>query len=455
MFLCMFLMTAVASAQNTSARRDTVRLSLRQCMERAMSANLDLREAQLELDGALVDRFEADMLRWIPHFTVSGEASVTKDAVGGLEEFDTSWDNFGPYWELDIEIAQPLTTFGQISNLRQASRHGVAARQAGLTVRRAEVASEVYRLYYGVLLARELQRILDDVTSKLDRARRKVRQMLQEGSDEVTTADRAKLDVYAFELERRKFEAEKTVALALGALKRATGILYDTPFDIEAGRLRPIPEQLPPLDTLQAQALQQRPEIRQVEEAVEARRLQVAAAEAERFPRIFLGGRFNYHQAPGRELQYENPWVSDSYNRFSGGIGLGLDYSVDISRREAKIRRARVTYREMLRKRAWARSSIALDVQRAYLEAAESLNNGRIGRRSRRAGAALVLQTFELYDMGLASTRDLLEAYGTYSKSQSDYYQTLYDQYLSFAELYRAIGRPIWEAGQMLDPPQD
>ena len=420
-----------------------------------MSANLDLREAQLELDLAFVDRFEADMVRWVPHFQVRGETSITKDAVGGIEEFGTSWSNFGPYWSLDIEVAQPITTFGQISNLRAAARHGVAARQAGLTARRAEVASEVYRLYYGVLLARELQTILDDITNKLDLARRKVQQMLAEGSDDVTTADRAKLDVYAFELERKRFQAESGVELALAALRRATGIPYDAPFDIQAGRLRPIPESLAPLDTLQALALRQRPEIRQVEEAVEARRLQVAAAEAERFPRLFVGGRLNYHQAPGRDLTYDNPWISDGYNRFSGGIGLGLDYSVDISGREARIRRARVAYREMLRKRAWARSSIALDVQRAYLEASGSLNNGRLGLRSRQAGRAWLVQTVELYDLGVANTRDLLEAYGAYSKSLSDYYQTLYDQYLSFAELYRAIGRPIWEAGPMLDPPQN
>ena len=66
-----------------------------------------------------------------------------------------------------------------------------------------------------------------------------------------------------------------------------------------------------------------------------------------------------------------------------------------------------------------------------------------------------MIQTWELYEVGVASTRDLLEAYGTYAKSQSDYYQSLYDQYLALAELYRAVGRPIWRVGQSLDPPQE
>ena len=102
----------------------------------------------------------------------------------------------------------------------------------------------------------------------------------------------------------------------------------------------------------------------------------------------------------------------------------------------------------MLRKRAWARQSIVLEVHRAYEEASEAEQSAKLGRRSLRAGRAWLLQTIERYDLGVASTRDLLEAYGAYSKSQADYYKTLYDHYLALAELYRTIGRPIWEISE-------
>ena len=440
-----------------TARQDTITLTLRQCLERAMSGNLDVRQKELELDRALIDRFEADMSRWVPVFKVHGLTSLTKDAGGTYLDstLRSSWDHFGPYWEFRVEAAQPLTTFGRITALRTAARHGVEAGKADVTVRRAQVASEVYRLYYGVLLARELLRILDDANGKLNTVRSKVRRFLKERSGRVTTVDLAKLDVYAFELERKRFSAEKNIALALGALRRATGIPYDTPFDIVKGRLRPLEGTAPPLDSLQELALGLRPEMRQVEEGVKARRLQVVAAEAERYPIFYLGARFKYHGAPGRELRSDNPFVGDPYNSLSAGAALGLTYDIDLSSREAKIRRARVAYKEMLRQRAWARASVALEVQRAYLNAEEARNNSGLGTRSLRAGRAWLIQTLERYDLGVAGTRDLLEAYGAYGKSQSDYYQTLYDHYLAMAELYRVIGRPIWKAGQMLDPPQD
>ncbi len=455
------LLIAPAPAGAAQAASDTVCLNLRQALERAMAANLDLREAQLELDRAFTDQFEADMSRWLSVVKVDFLTSVVKDAEGGIdslgriESMQTSWDNFGPYWQLDIDVGQPIATFGRISASRRAAGFGVEAGRAGLEVRRAEVAAEVYRLYYGILLARELLRILDDVTDKIEIARERVLKLLAEGSTEVSHSDRAKMDVYAFEIERKRFEAEKGINLALAALRRATGIPYDTPLEIEQGRLRPVPDEVPPLDSLQSEALENRAELAQVEAGVEARRLQVDAAVAERYPIIYVGGRFRYYGAPGRDLNYDTPWIGDSYNRFTGGIGFGLKYSLDLAGTEADIQRARIAYREMVRKRAWARASIALDVEKAHLEAREARNNGQLGARSLRAGRALMIQTWELYEVGVASTRDLIEAYGTYAKSQNDYYQSLYDQYLALAELYRAIGRPIWRAGQSLDPPQE
>jgi len=431
------------------AESDTLRLDLKQCLEMAMSGNLDIQESILERDQAFVDQFEADMARWLPVFDVRSYASVVKDARGYVTDslLTTSWDNFGPYFEIKLQVAQPLTTFGRIPAQRRAARFGIQAQQAGVDVRRAEVAGEVYRYYYGILLARELLDILRDASSKINLARDKVRRMLDEGSDNVTTVDLLKIDVYSFELERKRIEAEKSVGLALGALRRALGLRHDRPFGIDEGRLRPVPERFPSLDSLKTYAFRHRPELQQVRAGVEARREQVIAAQAERWPTPFIGAEFSYRVAPGRELLTKNPFVGDSYNGLSLKAALGLQYSLDLSGREARIRRSRVAYREMLRKQEWARAGIALEVEKAYLEADEAERNSELGQRSRRAGRALLVQTVERYDVGVASTRDLLEAYGAYLKSQSDYYQTLYDQYLAVAELYRTIGRPIGESG--------
>ncbi len=416
-----------------------------------MAANLDIAESELERDAALIDRFEADMARWLPVFSISGATSVVQDTEGSIFQDSppwwtpTSWSNIGPYFQIRGEAAQPLTTFGRVSARRSAAPPRGGARAAGVDVRRATVAGEVYRLYYGVLLARELLDLLDEATDKIATARRKVATMLREGSDKVTTIDKTKIDVYAFELESRRLRANKSVRLALGALKRVLNIPFDTPFDIGMGRLRPLPDKLPTLDSLQRCAAECRPEMQQVDAGLRAREQQLRAAEAERWPVPFIGVDFNIEYAPGRELHSDNPFISDGYNGKSVRAGLGFRYNVEVGRREARIRRARVAAREMARKRDWARASIALEVMKAYEDAHEAQQNSRLGRRSFGAGNAWMVQTFERYDLGIASTRDLLEAYAAYAKSRSDYYQTLYDHYIAVAELYRTIGRPIWE----------
>lgn len=436
------------------ASTDTVRLNLRECLDRAMSSNLDVRESELQLALAEVDQFQANMARWLPIFEMRAFTSVVKDAKGEVFPdgrmpigVETTWREIGPYFQLTGEAVQPITTFGRISSLRTASRYGVRAQTAGIAVQRAKVAGEVYELYYGVLLARELLDILNDVSGKLDGARNRVRSMIEEGSIHVTTLDLARIDIYGYELERMCLEAQKSIRLALGALRRAVAVPYTVPFDIEKGRLRPIPENIPLLDSLQTLALGRRPEIEQVEAGVHARYFQLRAEKARRYPEIFIGMDWNVEFAPGRELRNTNPWFSDGYNTRTARAALGARWQLGLMDRETDIRRARVNYEEMLRKRTWAKQSIALEVQKAYEEAVEAEQKSVLGRRSLRAGRALLLQTVERYDIGVASTRDLIEAYGAYAKSQADYYQTLYDHYLALAELYRTIGRPIWEIG--------
>lgn len=440
---------ALGSAGAQPAASDTVRLNLKQCLDMAMSRNLDIVESQLERDQAVIDRFEADMARWLPVFEVRSFASAVKDARGRVTDTvnTTSWDKFGPYFEISVQAAQPITTFGRVTALRRAARSGIEAREAGINVRRAEVAGEVYRYYYGVLLARELLDILSDASDKIGLVRDKVRTLLGEGSSKVTTVDLMKIDVYSFELERKRIEAGKSIRLALAALRRALGIPHDTPLDIVNTPLRPVPERVPSLDSLEGLAFSRRPELAQVRAGVEGRRQQLIAAEAERWPTPFIGAEFSYRVAPGRELLTENPFVGDGYNGLGLRAAFGLQYTLDLSGREARIRRARLAYREMLRKQEWARASIALEVEKAYLENEEAAQNSTLGLKSRRAGRALLVQTAERYDIGVASTRDLLEAYAAYLKSQSDYYQTLYDHYLAVAALYRTIGRPIGESG--------
>jgi outer membrane protein len=437
------------SAVPEAAFGDSVRMNLRQCLDRAMSSSLDIRESELKLVSAEVDKFQADMSRWLPVFEVRMFTSVVKDAKGSLlDTVSTSWGNIGPYLQITGEVAQPITTFGRISSLRQAAGFGVQAQTAGVAVKRAKVADEVYRLYHGVLLARKMLDILNDASQKLETARNRVRELLHERSTQVTTTDLAKLDVYGYELERKRLNAEKSIRLALGALRRTMGIPYTVPFNIEDGRLEFVRRDLAPLDSLQALSLRRRPEIDQVEAGVQARYYQYKAERARRYPEVFIGMDWNFEQAPGRNFESPNPFISDGYNSQSVRAALGARWQLGLYDRESDIQRAHVAYQEMLRKRAWARQSIVLEVHRAYEEASEAEQSAKLGRRSLRAGRAWLLQTIERYDLGVASTRDLLEAYGAYSKSQADYYKTLYDHYLALAELYRTIGRPIWEIAE-------
>ncbi|HQK22654.1 MAG TPA: TolC family protein, partial [Candidatus Latescibacteria bacterium] len=113
-FVLIFCGFQIASAE--APPTDTLRLTLRECLDRAMQGNLDIREAQLERDRALIDQLEANRAFWLPVFEARSYLSVVKDARGYVTDhpLTTSWDNFGPCFEFHLQAAQPISTLGRV-----------------------------------------------------------------------------------------------------------------------------------------------------------------------------------------------------------------------------------------------------------------------------------------------------------------------------------------------------
>ena len=79
------------------------------------------------------------------------------------------------------------------------------------------------------------------------------------------------------------------------------------------------------------------PERGPIREALEALE---KAAEAERWPVIFLAGVFSAAYAPGR-TDIDNPFINDEFNHLYGGVVLGARWHLDFGITRAKIDQAK------------------------------------------------------------------------------------------------------------------
>ena len=434
-FLCLWVFSTGGTAiyANTSPHQYT----LRELLEYGLEHNSEIGEAQWRVQGAVAQLRQARSGYVLPYLRLNSENGLVPDAKGDI--FNPTSDTtglrpLGPFNRIQLEFVQPLYTFGYLSSLRRAAAGGLAAKQADLAANRVDIAFEIKELYYGVLLARELQSLVWSLSEKL-----KERAGELEENTAVSLSGTYKLKLAMLELESQEREIANQLELARAALRWKTGLPENRPIALEAKALEPVQVAVPPLDILIDQALRNRPDWHQLQAGIAAKKAQVDAARSEYLPQIFLAGGIRYAVAPNRTDQH-NPFAKDDFNYFNGGLFLGLRQSFEWGLLGANVDKARAQHLELKAKEGAAVQGISLDIKRAYLvfqQTEENLNRTRQKRRLTRQWLKLAQEEYE-FDPG--EVKELIAAFEAWSRTEQTYYEAIHEYNLGAARLAQTMG---------------
>jgi outer membrane protein TolC len=229
----------------------------------------------------------------------------------------------------------------------------------------------------------------------------------------------------------------ETAALARQERDVATTklLLLDTigmPIDAEirlTERLELAQQALDEVEAAEKVALASRPEVLAVAARLEAARLDVGGAKAERLPTVGFAADYGViGERIGRNLSTYNVRGTVSMPIFQGG------------RIQAEIQQARARYEQIEQEKRDIESQVRLDVRaaRLQLEAAEVSAQAAV-----RAGAAAD-ESVELarlrFEAGLTSNIDVVAAQQDQAQADELEIQTLYDYYLARANFAKAVG---------------
>src|SRR5690242_18329547 len=156
------------------ALADAPKLTLEQVIAKAV-ANPRVEMALSDEQSAAARADEADAARY-PRIkgTAFGTISPEINCVNA-DCTRTSPTNFafrfsGVYGFGQIDLTQPIYTFGKISHARAAARAGLDAQKALADEAAGDAAVDAARAYWGLKLARELGAMLDDGIDEIDKA---------------------------------------------------------------------------------------------------------------------------------------------------------------------------------------------------------------------------------------------------------------------------------------------
>ena len=145
-------------AMEASAASPGQRLTLEQCLERALTYSPDVTEAQTEIRIAESQLAQAKAGR-LPHANFTSINGIVNGATGNAVNGRTDNSDLGPFTRGELEVVQPLYTFGRLSSEILAASRGVDAKRAATQNARDATIATVKELYYNLLLSRQAERV--------------------------------------------------------------------------------------------------------------------------------------------------------------------------------------------------------------------------------------------------------------------------------------------------------
>lgn len=416
-------------------------------LEREVAARSPaLEKVAAELDEATARKMFADW-QYFPKITTRGVLAPApkfrrptttslddfvneRQAVNSIETFGTS---------VDADLTMPLYTFGRIEHSRAAAGEGADVIRAKRRRVRAEILYQVRRGFYGLVVLRKMTNLLGEAERVLRRAVERVDRLLEEGSEQVTTIDRYRLQIAEKDVRVKINEAEQRRRELLATMRVFLGLEREAPVDVVDIEPAPLVRDARPADELRLMLTRSSPEAEMLGHGARAFEYLARAQSAEMWPLLFFRAQVSYTYT-AETFRTPNPFLNNPFNLGIGGFFIGMRLELDVPQKIAQYRQARA------RAEAFdADRRLSLMGLEAQFETAETLIDRRradltANERARRAGRAWMISEALNFEAGVSSAQDLLFAVRGYLSTEGDYWVALFDYNESILAMQRLLG---------------
>jgi outer membrane protein TolC len=422
--------------------------TLGQCLELADKSSLQIEMAKDRVKQAHAQLTEIKVLPW-SNFSASATVGLSPQFVGSavyspsvdvpfssnmVPTFKAGFDGVIPVYVPDFGFGPIDGTLGKVTSALAAAQKSFEIASIDVEKWRSLVHNDVRKAYFSLQLAKDAAYVLKSVTSKIDRAVAKL-----EADDSADETDVLRLKTYAMELKSRSGEIEKNDAIAVASLKNLMGLADTAIVDVPEKSIAKAPTSLLPNDVYLRSAKLHRAEVREAHAGVDARRAQVDLAKAKIYPDFGLAVSFGYASAPGMTNQ-TNPFVSDNYNYFHLGGGLGFRWNLDLLGGAARIATAEAQLSEMEHTELYALGGVGVEVETAIANAKDAdIRETAFSQAETLARKWMALVASSIA-VGGREDKDLLDPLRAYFTQRLNHLTAIYDYNVALSQLCLATG---------------
>jgi outer membrane protein len=417
--------TAV-SAQTVLAAPQTVRrLTLEAALETALAQQPQLRQARAEVAGSEAQAAQNGAALW-PQISVgtSYQLGPTRQNVNQVGVPITNVGNYA----LTVNADQLIYDFGQAHNRYQAGQTQVQAQRqsAALTTQQVRLA---VRLAYFVLQAKQsLLTVAEETLTNQKRHQRRITNLVEVGLR--APIDRAQADRDVANAQLQLINAQNEVRTAKAQLDQAMGVEDDTAYSLADDAMPPIQGEDAALETLLAEALEKRPDLRALKTRMEAQKFLVEAAEHNNHPSVRASAGAGANGTP----------ISDPF--YNWGVGLGLSWPLYTGGpREAQAAQARATLESLQAQLDVNRQQMRLALEQARLRVAAAQAALKAAAASARAAQQQLKLAEGRYEAGVGFILELSDAQLSLTQARAQVVQERFNLAAARAQILQALGR--------------
>lgn len=440
LYLLYLILPVSANAVLQERSEGRVRMSLDECITRALKLSPEIAAGQAQVGIAQAQHQEAMSLKILPKLDLTNALTVAP----GVNLYDNellnletrnNWRQIGLFNRLELNFLQPLYSFGRIQGSIDAASYGIEAREQAVRQKRNEIYLRITKLYLSRLLAEELLGVADEARDTIEKAESTLKEMLaSDDYPDVNEADLFRINLFKIELEKTHREIKSNRDLTLAALKAYLGWGRDVDFDISDDFLDAWSGQIETLEHYQNLKHIHRPEISQLDAAVAAQDALARVSRSFYYPQFFLGGGTVLSLAPVRD-DIHNPFLKDPFNYKRFGAYLGISMPLNFRQTRARISKAEYELDRIMAQREAAIKVIDLEVEEAYTELLGAKQNMDSNKQALKISREWVTTEQISFDIDGTNAKDLVDAVQAQLKAKAAHYQAIYTYNLAVSKL--------------------
>lgn len=422
------LLSNTVSAQQT--------LTLKEALNYAVQNSVNVRKAKLDIDGG---RYKTEEIRAQALPQITGNAGLTYNPIIGQQVVDFGGSlqtlKFGQKWNSSAGIQLSQQIFNQqVFTGLQAAKSSEEYYNLISKLTEEQIIELVANNYYQVLVNRQQLNVVDTNIKNVKVIENIISNQYENGLAKKIDVDRIKVNLTNLQTQREQTlnaitQLENQLKFSMGMPVSMEIILPKTELT-EVSRLPQFTDSI---------ALDNRTEIKLLDNQDKLLSLQRKAFVSEYFPTLALTGNYTYSsQAATFDFLTSN---SRAIGFDASAIGLTLKVPIfNGFLTRSKIRQADVDIKKAKEDRRESTNSLNLAYENAKIQLRNSLNTINAQKKNAELADEIYRSTQNNYNNGLATLTDLLDTESSLTEAQNSYTQALLNYKIAEIQLIKSNG---------------